>query len=404
MHVQIASKHKLVNMGTTQLRCIQPAEYLRSRGISVTVSQLYKSIPLTGDILLLHRVKLDTFTAKYIEYARSLGLIVVYDTDDLIFSKNCVDYLKRINRPWYASIIETNPYREAMSLCDVVLVSVPYLALQAQQHADVRVMRNALSVQYLEGADRVYKKRLEETGREGVTIAYLSGSSTHDYDFKLVEPALLALLSKHSCVNVLVVGPLHYSREFLTYTGRFTHLEWVAYSDLPKLFDDIDINLVPLEIDQPFCQSKSELKYIEAGACGVPSVMSPTDVFLELIENKSNGILVEYDNWLEALEHLIENPAQRIAIGNAARNRILCKYSPAARAKEWEELMNDIFNRYAKSKHGMVGGAKKLALRVFLERMRCVREISALKGWVIENMSAMFNFRFNRRVRGRTKN
>lgn len=380
MHVQIASKHKLRTVGTTQLRCIQPAEYLRSRGFRVTLSHLYKSIPNGSDVLLLHRVMCDNFTEQYIKYAKARGTIVVYDTDDLIFSESGADYLKRINRGWYTSSKEINPYRQAMSLCDVILVSVPFLALQAKQfHADVRVIRNALSNEYFQIADNVYKSRTRKQKEEEVTIAYLSGSSSHDYDFKLVEQSLLELLSTDSRVRVLLVGPLNYSLEFLNF-DRFTHMTFVDYSNFPKLFYDIDINLISLETDQPFCQAKSELKYIEAGACGIPSVVSPTEVFSEIIKDKSNGILVKNENWVEAIRYLIDNPSRRAELGNAARNHIVSDYSPTSRAKEWEGLVCDITNRYGRFSKRAVITPDKLALRLKLEGMRCVRKAASLKG------------------------
>lgn len=375
MHIQIASKHKLVNMGTTQLRCFQPAEYITSCGIRVTVSQLYKSIPVAGDILILHRVIFDKFTEKYIKYAKQCGVIVLYDTDDLIFSKDGIDYLKRINRNSYTKMDEVNnPYKWAMMLCDVVLVSVPYLAAQARKHHnDVRVIRNALSNSYLEVADAVYKNRSKNQKKKSVTIAYLSGSSSHDYDFKIVEPSLLELLSKDSRARILLVGSLHYSQEFLKHSKRFTHLKRVAYSEFPKLFEKIDINLIPLETDQSFCQGKSELKYIEAGACGVPSVASSTHVHEQVIDNRFNGMLVKDSEWYQAISFLIDNPGLRMRMGEQARQEVLKYYAPEKRTLEWKHLMENVKKEYGNGKKDSGFTLKTFLLRLYLEHKRFLR-------------------------------
>ena len=391
IHVQIASKHKLVRIGTTQLRCFQPVAYLSESGFKTTLSQFYRSIPIPGDILILHRIQMDRFTGKYIKYARSHGVIVVYDTDDLIFSNDGSEYLEKISRKGYSIALGTNPYREAMELCDVVLVSVPYLAIQARKfHPDVRVIRNALSREYLEIANNVYGKNQKKTENEELTLAYLSGSSSHDNDFKLVEPALADILSRFNEVRLLIVGPLRYSKNFLHFGDRFTHLERVPYSEFPNLFERIDINLIPLEVDQPFCQSKSELKYIEAGACGVPSVASPTDVCMEVINDKDNGILVRNNDWLSPLEFLIQNPEKRKSMGHAARSHVLQHYAPDVRARDWEETLNNILIKNDKCRKLQLNFLEKYILRFSLEYMRGLREIK-IKGSVWRKTASILN-------------
>lgn len=380
IHIQIASKHKLVKQGTTQLRCFQPAAYLESRGFKTTLSQFYRSIPQPCDILILHRVRKDHFTEKYIQYAHALGAIVAYDADDLIFTDDIHEYMNTINRNGYVSGSAPNPYRQAMALCDVVLVSVPFLAEQAQKfHANVRVIRNALSREYLNSANKVYEQKQKNPASQEITLAYLSGSSSHDNDFKLIEPALIDVLSRHNGIKLLVVGPLRHSGKLFAFKNRFVHKQRVTYSEFSSLFEQIDINLIPLEVDQSFCQGKSELKYFEAGVCGVPSVASPTEVFKEVIKDKENGILANNDNdWINALEYMIRNPEKRKVMGDTARGHVLQNYAPEARAKDWEVLLQDILNEHKRKKIG-ANNFKQYFLRLSLEYMRWRRELR-LKG------------------------
>ena len=57
----------------------------------------------------------------------------------------------------------------------------------------------------------------------------------------------------------------------------------------------VDINIAPLEIGNPFCESKSELKFIEAGIVGVPTVAAATQTFREAIEDGVDGFVAGDD-------------------------------------------------------------------------------------------------------------
>ena len=41
------------------------------------------------------------------------------------------------------------------------------------------------------------------------------------------------------------------------------------WRELPWIIAQTDINLAPLEMDNPFCQAKSEIKFVEAALVGV---------------------------------------------------------------------------------------------------------------------------------------
>ncbi len=382
MLIQIVSKHKLRKSGTTPLRCFQPQEYLQFSENKVTVNHIYESIPKAADILILHRVKLDNYTQKFIKYAKRMGAVVIYDIDDLLFSKLGEAYLSRIQRCQYERHIESeNHFKAAMKLCDTVVVSVPYLANYVNKwHSDVRVMRNGLSREYLNTANNIFEKRRNAKSRKLVTIGYLSGSSTHDYDFKIVENALLRVLRKFENVKVMLVGPVSFSKKFLYFGERFLHIKWVEYNEYPRLFESIDINVIPLEVSQPFCQCKSELKYIESGACGVVNIASPTDVYAEIISNEFNGLLAgDNDNgWYDVLKDLINNPMKREIIGENGREFVIKNYSVSKRIIEWQKLLNDILATHGEGKRNSCFSVESLLLRLNLEQERMYRMSKSL--------------------------
>ena len=53
----------------------------------------------------------------------------------------------------------------------------------------------------------------------------------------------------------------------------------VPLHHLPDEIARFDINLAPLEPDNPFCDAKSELKYFEGALAGVCTIASPVGPF-----------------------------------------------------------------------------------------------------------------------------
>jgi len=215
--VQIVSSKPINSYGTTQLRCLQPAEYLRAYGYQVKVDQIYEATPIKQGIIFVHRVKLDKYTDAFLSLARVRSNVIIYDTDDLIYrSKNKIHTntaLKDFNKLALLCGL-------AMMKCDVITVTTDYLSNKAREfHEDVRVVRNALSKDFFIQSQKVYKEKQDiKPGK--VTIGYLSGSQHHDRDFLLVENTLIRLLKERKDVRVLLAGKLSFSEEFYSFGKR----------------------------------------------------------------------------------------------------------------------------------------------------------------------------------------
>ena len=90
----------------------------------------------------------------------------------------------------------------------------------------------------------------------------------------------------------------------------------------------VDVNIAPLEIGNPFCESKSELKFFEAGIVGVPTVAVKNRTFSEAIKDGMDGFLAgNMDEWIEKLEKLVTNENLRREMGHKAREKSLQNYT-----------------------------------------------------------------------------
>ena len=72
--------------------------------------------------------------------------------------------------------------------------------------------------------------------------------------------------------------------------------------------------------DSLFENCKTPLKYLEYSAMGIPGVYSDTPVYASVVRHDETGLLAanEPGAWIDALEQLLESPAQRMAIASRA--------------------------------------------------------------------------------------
>ncbi len=322
-------------------RVFNMAEALRAAGYAVHVMPFDRL-----DDIRRHRWKasaLVLFRAEYdrlagiegvLAYARTTGMRVVYDIDDLVFDvglANKIDAVRRMNRDDRRSFVEAMVRRRMLMLAaDLVTVSTAYLARTVEGLGRPSVViPNSIN-----GEQQRVAVQIAAAGRrrhDGVRIAYLSGSPTHQKDFAVCEAALLAVLAQHPQVRFRLVGYLDLGPHWERYDDRVERIGFLNAADLLRCLGEVDINLAPLELGNPFCEGKSELKFFEAALVGVPTVASATETFAAAIEDGVTGFVVSSNNeWERALDLLITDAARRRAIGEAAREQALARYGLSA--------------------------------------------------------------------------
>ncbi|GAB5455972.1 MAG: hypothetical protein Hens2KO_22010 [Henriciella sp.] len=186
-------------------------------------------------------------------------------------------------------------------------------------------MPNGLSDAQIRAATRV-----EREARAEVVIGYASGTATHDRDFETIADTLVEVLRAHPNTKLRLQGPVSGKGvEMLEQVAsQIERVDLVPYHQLPKALGQFDINIAPLELGNPFCEGKSQLKYFEAAIVGVPSVVANTASFAECIENDVNGFLASTpDDWKSTLEKLILDADLRQSMGLRAQADALGVFS-----------------------------------------------------------------------------
>jgi glycosyltransferase involved in cell wall biosynthesis len=307
----------------------------------------------------------------------------VFETDDLIFAPELFDRIAYLDTlpPDAARRFRADLAGQVQTFtrCDCVLTTTEYLSQAAVEHGKpAYVQRNACSAEMLEAAERAYALRQERLDQQRLdqqrlhgeqppfVLGYFSGTGSHNRDFATITPVLAELMGRYAHLRLHVVGHLDVGGALLAYNERIRRLPFVPWQDLPSLLAQVDVNLAPLELDNPFCQAKSEIKYTEAALVGVPTVASPTQAFAYAIGHGETGLLAATpDAWREALVRLIEEPAYAVALGEAARQAVYADYAPEVAAPALVKTLEAIVRL-----HAPPGGEPRQALELLAARMQ----------------------------------
>ena len=95
-------------------------------------------------------------------------------------------------------------------------------------------------------------------------------------------------------------------------------------------YSQMDISIAPL-LDNPFNDSKSEIKLMECGRYGVPLVCTDVGAYGEIIENGKTGYLISRNNpkseWIKRLTKLCKDPEHRMELGQNLKKIVDARFN-----------------------------------------------------------------------------
>jgi SAM-dependent methyltransferase/glycosyltransferase involved in cell wall biosynthesis len=304
--------------------------------------------------VVVWRVPWDDRLATAIETARGRGAKIIFDLDDLMIAPELarpevIDGIRSQNfsadlvRDYYARM------RQTMFAADLCVASTAELAgFMRLASMPTIVVPNGFDHSVLAVSRLAGRHRSAMPGDGLVRIGYATGTRTHQRDFSVCVGAVAEVLRQHpECRLVLFQSGGHTqslidTNEFPDLRGLESQIEWrqaVPLAELPLETARFDINLAPLEVGNPFCESKSELKYFEAALVDVPTVASPTGPFRRAIRHGETGYLAStQDEWCDILTELVADAQKRRRIAGAARRDVWWTFGPERRREMLKEV------------------------------------------------------------------
>lgn len=281
--------------------------------------------------------------------ARKGGARIIFDVDDLMIDPELarttiIDGIRTQGLTEEQTHAHYALVRQSMLEADICTTTTEEIASYMRAAGKPTfVLPNGFDNNTLNSSRLAARRQRKLVDDSVVRIGYASGSRTHHRDFALVANALARILRERPKCRLVLFreknggAPFIDISEFSALVDCAEQIEWrdlVPLERLPEELARFDLNLAPLESGNPFCESKSELKYFEAALVDVITVASPTGPFRRAICNGETGFLVDNEiAWYNILLELVDNPALRRKLARAARYDAMRQFGTIRRTK-----------------------------------------------------------------------
>jgi glycosyltransferase involved in cell wall biosynthesis len=168
-----------------------------------------------------------------------------------------------------------------------------------------------------------------------VTVGWTGTFSTRAY-LDLLRPVFQEL-AKRRPFRLRVIGNFDYELEGVD----LEVIRWTLDREVADL-QGIDIGVYPLAPEE-WATGKSGLKAIQYMAFGIPCVATGIGTAPMIIRDGENGLLVQTEQeWVGALERLIDDPQLRRRLGEQARKDAVERYSTRAVAADYRRVLDSV--------------------------------------------------------------
>jgi len=249
------------------------------------------------NLTLLQREMLSTFVT--LEPWTNAPRIL--DVDDAIWLHRRGDYASRL-----------------AAMCDGVICGNTFLAdYFCRWNSTVRVIATAVDT-----------ARFHPQARREISETFVLGWCGHHsglrYLFSL-EAALGRLLKRHNWMRLRVVCDLR-PRFAALPAHQVEFIPWSPETEVTSL-QGMDVGLMPL-LDDSWCRGKCSYKMLLYMACGLPVVVSPIGMNLEVLKRGEVGFgASSADEWVDALEWMAARREAAVALGRNGRRVVSEHYS-----------------------------------------------------------------------------
>ena len=347
--------------GPYRWRCRHAVEQLRLA--RVAANAMHVDDPALLDVLssysavVLFRLPWDARVAALVARARDAGARIVFDIDDLIFERGAerlMPFFADLPHATQAEYVGLFPrLRRTLEACDAFIGATAMLV----RHAERAGIRGFVHPNLL--GDRAVRRgrvlaAAARVARRPPTIAYVSGSNTHDRDLALVGEPLAEVLTERADIHLLLCGYVQVPVQLEPFRSRIVQLPYQDWRAYPFALATCRVNLAPLAVQNDFTDSKSALKYLEAGAVCVPTIASPSEPFRDAIRDDDTGFLPRTGaEWTARVREALDERVSR-QLGLRAYEDVRARFTFSARHGRLSEILGGL--------GGYAAGAEPVAM------------------------------------------
>jgi glycosyltransferase involved in cell wall biosynthesis len=274
------------------------------------------------DLAVVQRTAIDPDSVPdFIDVCKRRSIPIVFDLDDDLINLPSDSVSYEVYKPFRESLLEL------AENCALMTVSTsPLRARMESLSANIAIVPNHID-------EQLWMRPLlpVEPSPRPLRLLYF-GTDTHGQDIELLKHAVTSL---EGAVALYVIGgePPGEGHDWYErieipsgYSSYPRFARWLA-----EMRGDFDSAVIPL-VDNEFNRCKSDLKFLEMAALGLPVLASDVVPYSQTIEHRTMGLLVPNtsEGWRSAFDEVAGDPQLRervriAAYGYVAEERTLAK-------------------------------------------------------------------------------
>lgn len=267
---------------------------------------------------------------RLIRLLQEKGIKVVYETDDYVHGIRRMrgehDHYMQFDDKYLARV------ERCMKACDALIGSTEFIASRYSHFTrDAYVCQNGIDAE---------RYRLTRPPRATVNIGWSGGTGHNRIIIPWFQEAAKVMQERsHTCF--ISIGQ-DFGLAFEKWFGkeRSLAIPWTAIEQYPGAMTMFDIALAPGG-RSGFWRGKSDLRWLEAGALGIPLIAEP-NIYSEIEHGVTGFKAGSKRECYETLLALVDDPGLRIEVGKQAKEYVLENRTIKQMAPQWEAVFREL--------------------------------------------------------------
>lgn len=218
--------------------------------------------------------------------------------------------------------------RENVSVADMVTVSTDYLANIVAEHTTVPIVvlentvpESLLALEPDHAGDGSFTE-------DDIVIGW-AGSSTHNRDFGECAKSIKRVIQANPTTIFHCICPVDYTERVKSIRGRTKWTNWVNGVENYHKALNFDVGLAPL-FPFEFNNSKSDIRLLELGALGIPTIASPVGPYkLAMEQGNPAWEAATPKDWAQGMKVLVDDRPWARMQGKKAREWVRTRTTEA---------------------------------------------------------------------------
>lgn len=274
-----------------------------------------------ADVVIGQRVCNEAPSKLWQRWAQEGQKKLVYELDDDLWN---VDPANERAYYFFRDMGIQTRLVDNIKVAHVVTVSTPELAemvYEKTRHPNIHVVPNA-----------VPPWLTEHEPAQNHHVGW-GGSPTHHGDFSLLRHGLKTFLRHNPGKTFHTIG-MDYAEWMKLPPAQCVHTKWVPTPEDFFRTIDYSVGVAPLA-DTVFNRSKSDIKFLELAALGIPTIASDVAPYRS-IKDGDTGVLIKSDHeWSRTLKATVDEPETFYEMGERARQYVVENRTTAHTAPMW---------------------------------------------------------------------